>query len=315
MKKAFPKRRGFTLIELLVVIAIIAILIALLLPAVQQAREAARRSSCKNNLKQWGLALHNYHDVHNVFPPAWMNAGSTRYPAPVGAANVRNMTGHMMLLPFLEQDPLYQQINFNSAAGPNDVYNGGTMPPAQAALNVDLAGVFKCPSDSPGTEPVTYNSSPTSSLVVQNGRKTSYAFNSYLYTPIYSYRYSTISQYAPFGADGAAKIRDITDGTSNTVLMGEKLMKPHNSDYYATYWNQATYYSAIGVYAYSSYYNRRYSSSGPNYKYLYNASSQHPGGAHLLFGDGRVRMVSENVSRTVLQAIGTPRRGEVVGEY
>src|SRR3569832_1085053 len=99
------RRPGFTLIELLVVIAIIAVLIALLLPAVQQAREAARRSQCKNNLKQFGLALHNYHDNYKMFCPAYMNPGSSACPGGVG--NTRNATGYLYLLPYLDQAPLY----------------------------------------------------------------------------------------------------------------------------------------------------------------------------------------------------------------
>ena len=100
---------GFTLIELLVVIAIIAILVALLLPAVQQAREAARRSSCKNNLKQLGLALHNYHDVHRVFPPAQLRGRNSSTGIEYGNA----ASWGAMLLPFIEQAPLYDQMNFS----------------------------------------------------------------------------------------------------------------------------------------------------------------------------------------------------------
>src|SRR6059036_3885952 len=97
---------GFTLIELLVVIAIIAVLIALLLPAVQQAREAARRTQCKNNLKQWGLALHNYHDTHKCFAPLSGGTGNS------GAVtdNQERLSGRVLLLPFLELDPVWQQI-------------------------------------------------------------------------------------------------------------------------------------------------------------------------------------------------------------
>ncbi|HAH49552.1 MAG TPA: hypothetical protein DCM07_32885 [Planctomycetaceae bacterium] len=93
---------GFTLIELLVVIAIIAILIALLLPAVQQAREAARRSACKNNLKQLGLALNNYHSTHGIFPPGNINPGTGSFSAWIPADQIRNHTGHLMLLPYVE---------------------------------------------------------------------------------------------------------------------------------------------------------------------------------------------------------------------
>jgi prepilin-type N-terminal cleavage/methylation domain-containing protein len=104
-------RRGFTLIELLVVIAIIAVLIVLLLPAVQQAREAARRSSCKNNLKQIGLALHNYHETQGVFPPGYITADVT---APQNASP--GFAWSLMLLPFLDQSPLYKHFDFSEPA-------------------------------------------------------------------------------------------------------------------------------------------------------------------------------------------------------
>ena len=116
------KRRGFTLIELLVVIAIIAILIALLLPAVQQAREAARRTQCRNNLKQWGLALHNYHDQYNMFPPAAISGqggswGPSFYP---------------MLLPLIDQAPLYNQLTFS---GDSPGWTGSNSPSTGKTVN------------------------------------------------------------------------------------------------------------------------------------------------------------------------------------
>src|SRR5262245_48806032 len=104
------RRRGFTLIELLVVIAIIAVLIALLLPAVQAAREAARRAQCVNNLKQIGLALHNYHSVHNVFA---MGCSSGMWSDPVTYNVKQNLSVHALILPFLEQTQVYNSLNFN----------------------------------------------------------------------------------------------------------------------------------------------------------------------------------------------------------
>src|SRR3954454_25192238 len=104
-------RRGFTLIELLVVIAIIAILIALLLPAVQQAREAARRTQCKNNLKQIGLALHNYHDTCNSFPPGWINTWASNPPRSNFPGN--SWGWNAMILPMMDQGNVYNQINWS----------------------------------------------------------------------------------------------------------------------------------------------------------------------------------------------------------
>ena len=134
-------RSGFTLIELLVVIAIIAVLIALLLPAVQQAREAARRSQCKNNLKQMGLALHNYHDTHNSLPPAWVDWDGTYVP-PVRAAHA-----NVAILPFLEGGNVEELYDYNERW--------------DHANNQDLATVmpkiYQCPS-TPGAGDVEPNS-------------------------------------------------------------------------------------------------------------------------------------------------------------
>ncbi|HUQ71374.1 MAG TPA: DUF1559 domain-containing protein, partial [Planctomycetaceae bacterium] len=134
------RRRGFTLIELLVVIAIIAILIALLLPAVQQAREAARRTQCRNNLKQLGLALHNYHDNFNIFPMGFSD---------VVAGNAeRNGSGwawSAMVLPYLDQAPLYNQFNFNVTPY-NCVNCAAPITGNQALVGTQLAA-FSCPSD------------------------------------------------------------------------------------------------------------------------------------------------------------------------
>ncbi len=142
------RRRAFTLIELLVVIAIIAILIALLLPAVQQAREAARRSTCKNNMKQIGLALHNYHDTHRVFPYASSHQGR----ACTTARSILNHKGWLMLLPFIDQAPLYNKFNFSIAASTSAVSGTGTVVGVPGTGNENdfvvsrEIPVFTCPS-------------------------------------------------------------------------------------------------------------------------------------------------------------------------
>ncbi|MBT6154286.1 MAG: DUF1559 domain-containing protein [Planctomycetaceae bacterium] len=136
---ASSRRRAFTLIELLVVIAIIAILVALLLPAVQQAREAARRMRCKNNLKQIGIALHNYHDVHSTLPPGFISA--TGY---IGATNRNQWAWGAFLLPYLDGQPLYQSIDFNRLMTDET-------PSANGVSNLAAAGSVQpwslCPSD------------------------------------------------------------------------------------------------------------------------------------------------------------------------
>lgn len=135
MKTQTYQRRGFTLIELLVVISIIAILIALLLPAVQQAREAARRTQCKNNLKQIGLALHNYHDVARAFPPGWIAVDDTGSPS--AHEGTSGVGWAAMILPYLEQGNIYSQ--FNASLPLTD--------PANAAFLRNQIPGYKCPSD------------------------------------------------------------------------------------------------------------------------------------------------------------------------
>lgn len=198
-------RRGFTLIELLVVIAIIAVLIALLLPAVQQAREAARRSQCNNNFKQLGLALHNYHDTYNVLPFGCRSTGW-------------GMSFWISILPYIDQAPLYNQINLVGApgfpaAGYNYVLLENIVPPVGA-----------CPSS-----PV-----PTTTPVGVPGGTRQYFCASYVgiagtaSAPAGVNTYSEVGQHGIVSSGGAmvpngkVNFRDMTDGTSNTAMLGEQ---------------------------------------------------------------------------------------------
>src|SRR5687768_14879280 len=159
------RRRGFTLIELLVVIAIIAALIALLLPAVQQAREAARRSQCKNNLKQIGLGLHNYHDTHRTFPPALISSG--RY-ANSTYAPVLNTTGWVLILPYIDQAPMYNKYNFNvpssisNPLGGRPLAGGASTSDANKPIYSTKLEVYNCPSDPNNSPTFTYQANITS---------------------------------------------------------------------------------------------------------------------------------------------------------
>ena len=192
-----PRRRGFTLIELLVVIAIIGVLIALLLPAVQSAREAARRAQCTNNLKQIGLAMHNYHSTNEVFP-----MGSSRAPTPAGPPNWAwwgDWSAHAMLLPYLEQQPLFAAANFDVTAMGHDP--AGQMN--STVVNTRLAG-FLCPSD--GNAGRNY----TNSYYASAGTTT--------------HRHHHVDFTGVFARNVSYGIRDITDGTSNTIAFSEGLI-------------------------------------------------------------------------------------------
>lgn len=191
--------RGFTLIELLVVIAIIAVLIALLLPAVQQAREAARRTQCRNNLKQIGLAMHNYEGTHGMFPPN----GIGRPTENIGGRYLQDWlawSGFAMLLPYVEQDNIYNQIDFNYRWDNN---NGGTVNNTMARTRI---AAFVCPSDPGASVQYTANMGPTS-YAISTGAASHWSMRT-----------------APSGVatlHWGARMRDITDGTSNTIAGSE----------------------------------------------------------------------------------------------
>lgn len=202
MSQRYKRLQGFTLIELLVVIAIIAILIALLLPAVQQAREAARRTQCKNHLKQLGLALHNYHDVFNMFP--YRKGGTTEVPGAAGMArgNVNRLSGYMSLMPYLDQAPLF---NLVQAGTPPTVPPGGPEGwSGWGPWDVVIPGLL-CPSDG---------------NVQQTIRATNYVFN--IGDTNRGSRDSRLVR-GMFGFQTSHGLRDITDGSSNTILMSEHI--------------------------------------------------------------------------------------------
>lgn len=296
--------RGFTLIELLVVIAIIAILIALLLPAVQQAREAARRSSCKNNMKQLGLALHNYHDVHNAFPPGWIGV-ENRLPSAEGESGFSWGT---MILPYLDQSPLFQQLE--------------TRLPMDVAPNRDLLKsvlvMFQCPSD---PKPDTFV------MEDRNGTDVQVATANYVGV------FGTVELHGCENAPGTAPVtsagqcigngafyhnskvrfRDFTDGSSSTLIVGERttFIEPATSEpFYAT-WTGALPEVEEAVARVLG-----HAEHPPNeFEHPEDFGSSHVGGAQFVLGDGHVVFISENIDQSVFQALSTLRGGEVIGEF
>ncbi len=346
MPRLSTGRRGFTLIELLVVIAIIAILVALLLPAVQQAREAARRSSCKNNLKQWGLALHNYHDVHTVFPIG------------VARQNGWGVSFYAGLLPYVEQAPLFDRLSFNGS------HPGWTGSGTGAAINGPAANgnsiaVMQCPScpmdklvsagggfliDSPSyvgiagavDEDRVSSATPTvdtdgfSELRQRNGANCCGADG----PPMSGYH----SSGGMLVSNEAISIAKATDGTSSTIMMAEtsdwifdtagnkvdiRGGTPHgwlmgtDGGGRTTGWNGpssrkfniTTVRYPPGTTAYSL------PGIGRNHAPNNPLISAHKGGVQCVFADGHVAFLSDNMNLPTLKLLCTRDDGRVVGEF
>ena len=319
-RRSLGSRRAFTLIELLVVIAIIAVLIALLLPAVQQAREAARRSQCKNNLKQMGLAMHNYHDVHNTFPPGIVTqVADAQYPASgVTSGNVDATVEcwgwGAFLLPFLEQANIYQSAGIGSGARleVGDSSSPGT--PKYIALTP--IAIYRCPSDT-GPQlrsPTSYGAYALTNYKANMGHRSGPAgADVYSYsTPAPSYRpgvQSIIDQMATgvFFRDFCRSMRDITDGSSNTVLVGEQAWFNLGAESTGGIWAGARRGIGGNITKDALGSGRAaINTSSTTFNEAVEAfSSVHEGGAHFLMGDGSVRFISENIHYTANAASNT----------
>ena len=329
-KRHCVKRHAFTLIELLVVIAIIGVLVSLLLPAVQQAREAARRASCKNNLKQIGIALHNYHDTHNIFPPAVIASGSWNSPQ---NTLVLNTTGWTMLLAMLDNAPLHSMYNFSACSSSSSPYGAPVMgnDSINAAVYQTRLPVLECPSDSNVGQVVT-DSPGTNSLYSRNAaRHTSYVFAVGYFDEDYGTYTSYLSDIrrGMFGHSGAASFAGISDGSSNCIAAGECSRAKVSPNYGP--WGLCgthTCCTAIvrsesgtsvtgGDYTISdaSGWNINSGWMGSPNSYASVFGSMHIGGAHFTFGDGAVRFLSENIDYLVFLKLNYIADGQPTGDY
>jgi prepilin-type N-terminal cleavage/methylation domain-containing protein len=337
------EQRGFTLIELLVVIAIIAILIALLLPAVQQAREAARRSQCKNNLKQLGLAMHNYHDAFQMFPLAMAYSVWDTSP-------YRAMSAQAQMLPMLDQASVYNQINFNQ------LYTDTTTPavaggPVNNTVKNTKIPMFWCPSD------LAWNGAEAGNNYVMSGG------------PSIWWSGTAADQVGMFNWRKSVRISDILDGTSNVIAASESIKGDNISGTTTaatfdpkrevnraialpsgapnTMWTQgqvnAYQNSCLTTFPTGEYGTGRrewmngihgetvfntmappnwagpdcYAGGGGWYDAagVFPARSRHTGGVQALLGDGSVRFISDNIDLIQWQRLGHVSDGNSLGEF
>ncbi|MEO2015480.1 MAG: DUF1559 domain-containing protein [Fuerstiella sp.] len=331
--------RGFTLIELLVVIAIIAILIALLLPAVQQAREAARRTQCKNNLKQLGLAFHNYHDVSRSFPFSWML--STNFNASVWG---------IQILPYLDQAPLWNKWDSNHPAW-NEAAGFGHGPASVITSNLEVIATvlpaYVCPSTS--ARPVhDYDYSPAGFPITFTAARSDYTTTNGIRSGFASVAYAgnaggqrggalVFVGGSPIGGSGdpITRMRDITDGSSNTILVGERV---GGTNIYKKNKLDPTLSAVLGGTnggAWGDILNGEHWIAGSLYDgtpapFAPNGGpcpinctnarggglySFHTGGSQVLLADGAVRFLSASIDAGTFAALVTRAKGEVVGEF
>lgn len=289
-------RNGFTLIELLVVIAIIAMLIALLLPAVQQAREAARRTQCRNNLKQIGVAMHNYHETAQMLPPGWIGVTSGQ----VDVGGVNGWSWASRLLPQLDQASLYNTINFDVAVG-----SASNLAPRTKVL-----AVYRCASDvgpEKWTIPVAGGSTPLADVAAASysgvfGTDEIEDCNGL--TPG-----SACTSDGAFFLNSQVRFADIRDGLSTTLLVGERVTRSESGWLYT--WTGVI---SGGENPIVRILGDTDVTPNKNLIRMDEFASYHKDGSQFLFGDGSVKFISTSIDLTVYRALASRDKGEVVSE-
>jgi prepilin-type N-terminal cleavage/methylation domain-containing protein len=331
MKKPTTGNRGFTLIELLVVIAIIAILIALLLPAVQQAREAARRTECKNKLKQLGLAMHNYLDTFSVFPYAsTFTDNNVPNATESGILRGNKHNWFEFILPYIDQAPLYNQMNFSvhNTSAPNRALFENKIFPAMACPSNPSANSLKR-ADGNNYNDVGFGSMggmyrPVGGTMHTGGNSTSKdctTANSFCSNTKGGINggwnggpQTNNASVAAMFARGVTKFNTahITDGMSNTLMLGET--KPHYNQFGSILaFNVPTSHFFLKIN--SSFLEAQIAVDGIDWGNGVGHASYHEGGAQFVLADGSVRFLSENVDYETYCHLGDRADGKVIGEF
>jgi len=302
----FLLRRGFTLVELLVVIAIIGILIAMLLPAVQQVREAARRIQCGNNIRQLSLGAMNYESAFMKFPPGWTAIGEDSFTE---EARLPGWAWSAELLPFIEQQNLANQVNFNLAV----------TDPGNEAVSTEVVATYICPSD-PAATVLDFGSATSGTTGGGGGGGGGGSGSSTRNPQITSELRLARSNYSgvfgniedddnPFRGNGIffgnseIGFRNIRDGSSNTIMLGER-----RNDLGPVTWLGViagiddAFARVVGAT------DRSPNDQGDGFEYF---RSYHPGGINVAMCDGSVQFIEDEISETIFQALGSRAGGEV----
>jgi len=295
--RQYNRQFGFTLIELLVVIAIISILIALILPAVQQAREAARKTASQNNFRQIGMALHHYHESHKAFPPGWIGVTN-------GQADANGRTGWgwaSHILPMLEQNNVHERIDFNLPV---------TAPSNRFALEIELP-VFRSPNDSAEDfwelrskdDPIVILATlPTSNYVGNFGTEDLNLCEEFSLG-------KACKGNGMFYLNSRVRFRDVLDGTSTTILVGER-KSDEDKNWFSTWvgvvpGGEEAFSRILGV-----------ADHTPNHpdSHFEDYSSYHPGGVYFLFADGHVKFLSDAINHSLFKALITRKGKEPISD-
>ena len=331
-------RRAFTLVELLVVIAIIAVLIGLLLPAVQSTREAGRRAACSNNMKQRGLALHNYLSTTRRFPPGGRNYGFPSASEPAERDSVvQNLNGQLYLLPYLELQSLFDQFDLKGSFSDYRSGGAGTLAtPAAASKNGPLAATpipsAVCPSDQggrlgPTNFPGGYTQSgPTHTL---QWARVSYDFVANQQAVQYHNYWrraransNNSTKVTMFGQNSTTRPQDVVDGLSKTLAMAEQTLDTISGDttgYAHRAWLQPGLDPTLAIFdglkGFNVWIRAGWDIRVGRRAAYYTPASSHPGGLHVLLGDAAVRFIKENIDELTTERLTYMTDGQVVGDF